>query len=71
MNDVEIAEPTPRADGRCVVCEKANTTQTQYGGDPDAFCSSRCCRSYFGCELAIDVDGSAISEKRKLEAETT
>lgn len=63
-----IEEPTPRQDGLCYVCEKPVTTDTQYGGDADAFCSSRCCRSHFGCELEVDIDGSAIGKARR-EAE--
>jgi hypothetical protein len=48
-----IDEPAIREDGRCVVCEKPLSTITRYG-EADAFCTSRCCRRYFGTSLAVD-----------------
>jgi hypothetical protein len=50
-----IAEPQPRVDGCCLVCEKPITTVNKWG-EADAFCTSRCCRSFFGTQLEVDVD---------------
>lgn len=48
-------EPVPREDGRCIVCEKPVTSEDKWG-EKDAFCTSRCCRSYFGTDLDVDVE---------------
>ena len=45
-------EPQPRDDGRCVVCEKKVPLLPHHGGD--AFCSTVCCRAYFGTTLLIN-----------------
>lgn len=50
-----VSEPKPRVDGRCLVCEKPVTTDNRWG-EPDAFCTSRCCRSFFGTDLDVDVE---------------
>ncbi len=57
-------DPAPRADGRCVVCEKPrripstpvtrklrNAPRDPYAGDP--FCSAVCARAYFGVKLSL------------------
>lgn len=43
-------EPKPLKSKRCIVCKKPITTVTKYG-EADAFCSSVCCREYFGTAL--------------------
>lgn len=50
-----VGEPSPRKDGLCVQCQTSEVPRsaTKYA-DADAFCSSRCCRAYFGTELEID-----------------
>lgn len=44
-------EPAIRKDGCCHVCGKVITTDTRYG-EADAFCSTVCCRLYYGTSLA-------------------
>ena len=51
------SEPPIRKDGRCVVCKKLITTDDRYG-EADAFCSSTCCRLYFGTSLASGMSAS-------------
>jgi hypothetical protein len=45
-------EPDIRRDGRCANpdCRKVIKTITRYG-DADAFCSTGCCRTWFGTDL--------------------
>lgn len=50
-----VPEPKPREDGRCAVCEKPVTTLNKWG-EADAFCTSRCCRVFFGTQLDVDVE---------------
>jgi hypothetical protein len=52
-----IVDPPVRPDDRCVVCGRPRIPERSrryagYEADRDAFCSSRCARAYFGCELA-------------------
>ena len=44
-----VAEPKPRKDGRCVVCNKPITTKSRYT-EQDAFCKASCCKEYFGAQ---------------------
>ena len=50
-----VAEPKIPKSNRCVVCDKQITTITRYG-EADAFCKSKCARSYFGTSLEVDVE---------------
>ena len=44
-------EPKIPKDGKCIVCGKPLVKIKQYGtGSEDAFCSTGCCRKYFGTE---------------------
>jgi hypothetical protein len=51
-----VVEPLPRSDGRCLVCPKQRRTE---GLRPlyaaairdDPFCSSTCCRLWYGVSL--------------------
>ena len=54
-------EPRTRKDGLCYLasCRKPITTVTKYG-DADAFCSSVCCREYFGCPVPPKVPGVMV-----------
>jgi hypothetical protein len=52
-----IKEPKPTKE--CVVCKKENKTVEIYG-DADAFCSSTCCREYFGTQLPLPEKGVAV-----------
>lgn len=47
------AEPKPRRDGLCIVCKKKKPVLAL-----DAFCSTVCCRSYFGTALIITTSTS-------------
>ena len=49
-----VAEPKIPKSNRCVVCDKQITTITRYG-EADGFCTSRCCRQWFGTSLDVDV----------------
>ena len=44
-----VAEPKPRKDGRCVVCNKPIKTKSRYS-EQDAFCSAAHCKEYFGAQ---------------------
>jgi hypothetical protein len=45
-------EPAIRRDGKCALpsCRKVIKTVVRWG-DPDAFCSTACCREWFGTDL--------------------
>ncbi len=52
---MKLEPPIPR-DGRCAVCKKPLPAIERYGaGHEDAFCSTGCCREYFGTQTATDV----------------
>jgi len=44
-----VAEPKPRKDGRCVVCNKPITTKSRYT-EQDGFCTRKCCMEWFGTQ---------------------
>lgn len=46
----------PAARENCAQCGKPVPKTAGRYGDPDGFCSSRCCRRWFGTELDVDVD---------------
>jgi len=54
-------EPEIQEDGRCVLpsCHKVITTVSRWG-DPDAFCSTACCREWYGIPLPKPVPGVAV-----------
>lgn len=63
-----MTEPEPRADGLCVTCGERITARSTYA-EPDAFCTSRCCRRHFGCELKVDADVqlSVLAQRNRKE----
>jgi hypothetical protein len=46
-------EPKPRRNGLCIVCKKRRPVLSL-----DAFCSTVCCRSYFGTTLVVTTSTS-------------
>jgi hypothetical protein len=42
-------DPPTRQDGRCIQCEKRRPPTAVEFDDP--FCSSDCCRAFYGCPL--------------------
>lgn len=58
-----VKEPAIPKDGRCLICKKPLVPIKRYGaGFEDAFCSTGCCRKYFGTETAMDL---AMADAKK------
>ena len=64
MTAASVCEPRVRGDGRCARpgCNRKlprSKRAKKYAGDwldLDPWCSSRCCRAFYGCSLASEAD---------------
>lgn len=67
MMTVNAHDPKPRKDGKCAQCKDHRVPEIARAcGDP--FCSSACCRAYYGVELP-PTESQVRQEKAKRERE--
>lgn len=67
-----LTEPRPRRDGKCVVCKKERPMFPEgdkrakiYRVDLDPFCSTQCCKKYYGVGDHVVEDEPTTREKKE------